>query len=1153
MKAVHMVRFALALAASLVACGVFGDITVKDGEVLLVGTIGSGPNNKNDGSVITLEAGATLKGTNEPPYASWTIWRNLYATNGVAYLDCSEMKPAPMITKHAILTDGLQIRSQSSIEFHDNTDPDAGNWYIRDLAGLAFEGGSGTVKFAKQATLVSTPSDPNVTCVLDTSSVGSGKQAIAIAGPNLRLSQIQNDPADFTGCDKVYLFDDSYIPEGHSISVGSRLFRVHPAVVNRETRSWESVAGSGTVTHPISLVGGTLELCAPLNANYAFAGKVSGSGTIKICRDAAPSLTSCAFAEIDGRFVFRTGVAGRTLDVTVENLATGSVLDDGGCVNVKLSDEVEARICVVALSDGSIRYVMPDDEGCIAADVLPAGSRKLSDRVVVGGATRIAGMPAGKIGAAAGARVSLTHDGSAVLKAVPGEGTVAVVAGISEDLPLYWFDASKPYDRATLGTPYYTAPGSANTTGKKFGNIIMTNDFPYVESWNDWRGVTSGRFYLGRYYQGDECVFYPHSYPYLAAGAGPNGLGYLCFGVYNDLGGGQPMTQVDHEDAIASSRNFSSKRRLDFTKSVAPKSVIMVFGSQQGGGCAVLGTGGGHRFQRGRTLDDPIVATAPANTTFWLDGSAVADPTQQTFNGGWQVLSISGDAVQAVTAIGFDVDYKDAGGQNYGEIIFFQEALTDEVRRSYEHYLARKWGIASYEDPAGLVPVVRAEGQGGSLELTPETEMELCGTFGGTVVLKGGTLKIAEPLPPTAEELPTEGRLGWYDADAPGAIVQDTEVSGGETFTNLARGLLARGRAYADVQTGETYLYGQGGRVPFVARSARGLAKERTWIDFNHPEGFATGSDDGNTMRFSTFGDAHKVTSPAKTGVAQTFRTAFMAIDSSHGGGSPFLSEVMGGGGDFRRREATTFSTPIWPDGCSANVKNGQTRINGERVDGTASGAFTGDPETLTLVAAGDVSTAFVDYFGNSQSNQNPPKLRHNGIVFGELLLYTTELAADDIAKVEAYLRGKWTGTLPEGYSDLREATVDGTGDVVVADVARLPRFAPTFAGSVTAGGDAASFAFSIDDAGKLAGAFVTPEATYDLPAAATLTVDVPGKFPPGRYELFVCKGFVRPMDWTLDVKAAKQRQCDLVTETKDGVTRVVLNVSAFGLMVIVK
>lgn len=1151
MKAVRLVRFALALAVSLVAGGVFGDITVRDGEVLLVGTIGAGPNNKNDGSVITLEAGATLKGTNEPPYATWTIWRNLYATNGVACLDCSEMKPAPMITKHAILTDGLQIRSQSAIEFHDNEPPNPGNWYIRDLKGLTFEGGSGTVKFAKQATLVSTPSDPNVTCVLDTSSVGSGKLAIAIAGPNLRLSQIQDDPADFTGCDKVYLFDDSYIPEGHSISVGSRLFRIHPAVVNRETRSWESVAGSGTVTHPISLDGGTLELCAPLNDSYAFAGKVSGSGTINLHRDLAPSVTACSFAEIDGRFVFRTYVGGRTLDVTVNKLGAGSVLDDGGVVNVSFPPEVAAAVCTVPMPDGSIRYVMPDARGRVSADLLPEASRRLSDRIVMKGETEVVGMPVAKVGAAEGARVTLRHDGSQTLTVVPGEGTVAVVSGVSETLPLYWFDASKPYDRETFGTPYYTAPGSANTTGKKFGNIIMTNDFPYVESWNDWRGVTSGRFYLGRYYQGNECKFYPHSYPYLAEGAGPNGLGYLSFGVYNDLGSGQPMTQVGHEDAISSSRGFSSKRRLDFTKSVAPKAVIMVFGSQQGGGCAVLGTGGGHHFQRGRTLDDPIVATAPANTTFWLDGFAVTDPTQQTFNGGWQVLSISGEAVQAVTAIGFDVDYQDAGGQNYGEIIFFAEPLTDDVRCRYEHYLAKKWGIAGYPDVAP--DVVRAEGRSGTLELTAEDRVELKGTFAGTVALNGGTLQIADPLPPTAEDLPSEGRLQWFDADAPGAVVNVSVENGGKTYSNVVRGLLAHGRAYSDVQEGETFLYGVGERAPFSVCEARGLAAERTWIDFNHPSTFSPQGDDGNTLRFATFGTSRSVSSPAETSILQTFRTAFMAMDSSHGGGTPLLSAVQGASGDFRIRQTQSYSTPIWPAGCAANVRNGETRVNGETVDGTATDALTGGPETLTLVAAGDVSAAFIDYLGNSQSLGTPKTLTNNGIVFGELLLYTTTLAPDDIAKVEAYLQGKWTGTLPDGYSDLREATVGGTGDVVVAEAARLPRFAPTFAGSVTAGGDAATFAFSIDGAGRLDGAFVTPEATYDLPAAATLVVDVPGKFPPGRYELFVCKGFARPMDWTLDVRAAKRRQCELVTETKDGVTRVVLNVTSFGLMVIVK
>ena len=105
----------------------------------------------------------------------------------------------------------------------------------------------------------------------------------------------------------------------------------------------------------------------------------------------------------------------------------------------------------------------------------------------------------------------------------------------------------------------------------------------------------------------------------------------------------------------------------------------------------------------------------------------------------------------------------------------------------------------------------------------------------------------------------------------------------------------------------------------------------------------------------------------------------------------------------------------------------------------------------------------------------------------GEILLYNQVLTGADRLAVEAYLMGKWCGTLPEGYSDLREATVTGAG-TVSAVVAKLPKFGDGFTGTVAV--PDTSFAFTFDGAaGTVADAFVARGATLDLPAAVTVNV----------------------------------------------------------------
>ena len=84
---------------------------------------------------------------------------------------------------------------------------------------------------------------------------------------------------------------------------------------------------------------------------------------------------------------------------------------------------------------------------------------------------------------------------------------------------------------------------------------------------------------------------------------------------------------------------------------------------------------------------------------------------------------------------------------------------------------------------------------------------------------------------------------------------------------------------------------------------------------------------------------------------------------------------------------------------------------------------------------------------------------------------------------------GKWCGTLPEGYSDLREATVTGTG-TVVAPLSKMPHIDASFAGTVRVTGDVAVFDVVIDPVnGTVTGGLLMPNVSFELPDVATINV----------------------------------------------------------------
>ena len=132
------------------------------------------------------------------------------------------------------------------------------------------------------------------------------------------------------------------------------------------------------------------------------------------------------------------------------------------------------------------------------------------------------------------------------------------------------------------------------------------------------------------------------------------------------------------------------------------------------------------------------------------------------------------------------------------------------------------------------------------------------------------------------------------------------------------------------------------------------------------------------------------------------------------------------------------------------------------------------------------------------------------------MLLYDSVLDADVLANLEAYLMGKWTGVLPDGWSDLREATVTAGTGTVSAVTAKLPKFGDGVTGTVVV--PDTSFAFTFDGAaGTVTDAFIARGATLDLPAAVAVTVDCANMqgAQATSVPLFDVAGFANPVAWT--------------------------------------
>lgn len=389
-------------------------------------------------------------------------------------------------------------------------------------------------------------------------------------------------------------------------------------------------------------------------------------------------------------------------------------------------------------------------------------------------------------------------DGNVRIGAVPDTVNVQVQGGtvtFGNDVDVsavlaksaLWLDAS---DTAKMVGAYNTG-WAKSTSGKAVlaahpavtfnGSLTATwtNAFPLIEKWFDKRPEQTEN-----YGWQDRCVDYGSTlytlvYPYLVPN-GLNGRAYMSFGVHGET----DLPDSDGTSRTSGKTNLHRERRRmpimhDMNGKEYPTgnaiyacATILVFGSQQGGGRAVLGGYNGNDrwttspatnnascsawYLRGGSdygAANPLLESDTKKAA-WIDGESV-DPATTGLSGGWQVISITNTAAywRSLGEGEFSSSAANSGGQNYAEVISFTNAITSAEREAVERYLALKWGLTNALPVKGPVSVaagatVKGAVAGvtgdGTWELNlPETTLSMDGSFTGALA-GGGVITVAD-------------------------------------------------------------------------------------------------------------------------------------------------------------------------------------------------------------------------------------------------------------------------------------------------------------------------------------------------------------------------------------------------------------------------
>ena len=848
---------------------------------------------------------------------------------------------------------------------------------------------------------------------------------------------------------------------------------------------------------------------------------------------------------VEGVFYGNKGTKGDFTGGVIYNAAANERLtipSAAGIVELRGANAATSEFEIESAEAGTLVYVMNNSKG-VTIDSAGEGVKIIVRKIPSSDAPVTLALPAGQVidsltiedGVTvyfeSGSVGSFEGTGKLVVQGVVGYGTISDCIDVKIESDASMSNILDDALSSTLGeVPALWLDASDETTFQEYtynGHAVPEGTFPgiVVRRWDDVRGG-SDRLYAvnARSSTGSTDGGYIRTMPYSVTNE-LNGLTVVSFGTSGgNVGGAQNSIDANGNPATDSR---AEQRRMVFNQPIASKTIVMVYGSQDGGGMALVGgwksgqTGEAQNHLPGETIaasgqptyynrnaaniESTTIANGRKNVPCWVDGTAIVPNETAALNGGYQIISLGvapGDS-PSVRSIGMSDEYGNSGGQRYGEILIFTNELTTVQRKAVEFYLAKKWGLAEGYSAGGRPRSLEID-EGGSFEsvdsllnsqhgtgtLSIGGALEAGGVFAGSVEIPSG----AKLIVPASGDVLTEAeidamtsKVARFDSDC------EDDLEFGST-DNMVHALFDHGNKSV---AGTPYLHGyyrddNNDRRPTYVRSSRSFGQPvRGWMDLNADPAGKT--QKGNNLRIKT--DHTKAISDNGDIIKQKVRTVFIVMDSCYGGGLPVIDAGRPDNTTAVRARAsyTNYASPIWGSGTSEVLTNGETRINGIAVDGTKTG-FTGAPELFSFTTDGNDFNAGVFGFWDAGSDKAFE-------VLGEIVLFNEVLDAESRGGVEAYLMKKWLDTLPSGYVDWTGATVGGAGTVRAGRPKDLPQFA-NFTGTLEF--TAPTLAFTLDGATKsVAEAFDIGGATLRLPAEGEFSFSfVGGRSRIGSYRL---------------------------------------------------
>lgn len=474
------------------------------------------------------------------------------------------------------------------------------------------------------------------------------------------------------------------------------------------------------------------------------------------------------------------------------------------------------------------------------------------------------------------------------------------------------------------------------------------------------------------------------------------------------------------------SHNDGNARWMQFRDGQTARTVIMVFGSQAGGGFLLSGSASYEYHRADGGLNNPLTPifagwandSAEFGTTY-LDGTAVYNPDHVGFNGNYQIVSVVNRNNETAYANRFAND-RDiggrCGGQRIAEALFYSEKLTDAQRIAVEGYLTAKWkprmprlevATANVEvdttQSALAIDVIAGTGnvtKTGANDLTVQD----AGGLAGTLHISSGKLATTEAL---YQQTP-QNLNNWYDASSTNYF----------TFESDGRINAWKGRAGPEAQ-----------------RNSADLA----WSPYYDPYGL----NGKPIVDMGVWNGERRLRLAAQfAGIC----SAFMVYDSRYGGGWLF-----GGWSSYnfhRGDNGGNLSAGMVDGTASAEARYSTLWQNGVQTATDLTQAyFKGDWETIVLRTAGSVT---IGSLGQDRTDQSYPQ-RTGGKRLAEVLLYFRTVTTMERLYIERYLNNKWFGRfrnlsfadgttleLGEGTKDVFVAKLTGAGRVTQAGTSKL-------------------------------------------------------------------------------------------------------------------